>query len=105
MDSFLRSYENKTLLTVQLKSEMCLDVVRGMVYISKKGVIHRDLAVRNLLLTSSNSVKVSDFGMSRENNYYSSSSKVIPYRWSALEVVNGGNNSVASDVWSFGVWT
>ncbi len=49
---------------------MCLDAAAGMSYLESKNCIHRDLAARNCLVGKDNSVKISDFGMSREEEEY-----------------------------------
>ena len=49
---------------------MCLDASAGMQYLESKNCIHRDLAARNCLVGESNVVKISDFGMSREEEEY-----------------------------------
>lgn len=40
-------------------------VAQGMVYLARRGVLHGDLAARNLLLTHDGVVKICDFGLSR----------------------------------------
>ena len=49
---------------------MCLDASAGMQYLESKNCIHRDLAARNCLVGDGNVVKISDFGMSREEEEY-----------------------------------
>ena len=47
------------------KLQMCQEIACGMAHLTQCHIIHRDLASRNVLLTSSNSCKVADFGLSR----------------------------------------
>ena len=48
-----------------------------MRYLESKNCIHRDLAARNCLIGSEKIVKISDFGMSREEEEYIG--KLIPF--------------------------
>lgn len=54
----------------------------------------RDLAARNCLVTEKNVLKISDFGMSREeeDGVYASTGgmKQIPVKWTAPEALNYG---------------
>lgn len=55
-------------------------------------------------MDSSNTVKVSDFGLSRKlNGDFLSSHTTIPIRWAAPEVLLGHKYSHKSDVWSYGI--
>jgi len=86
---------------------MCKDVANGMSYLESKQIIHRDLAARNCLVTSEYQVKISDFGMSREEDddgiYKMVETKEIPFKWCAPEIWSYKRYSSKSDVWSFGV--
>jgi serine/threonine protein kinase len=63
-----------------------------MKYLEANNIIHRDLALRNILVTAGDKgeyiCKVSDFGMSRsvEKGYYKTNDKKMPIKWSAPEV-------------------
>ncbi|NXD83913.1 FES kinase, partial [Halcyon senegalensis] len=103
--SFLRS-EGPHLRTKEL-IKMTENVAAGMEYLESKHCIHRDLAARNCLVTEKNTLKISDFGMSREeeDGVYASTAgmKQIPIKWTAPEALNYGRYSSESDVWSFGI--
>ena len=58
------------LIILLFVSGMCLDAAAGMQYLESKNCIHRDLAARNCLVGEGNVVKISDFGMSREEEEY-----------------------------------
>ncbi|XP_049639262.1 tyrosine-protein kinase Fes/Fps [Suncus etruscus] len=83
------------------------DAAAGMEYLESKCCIHRDLAARNCLVTEKNVLKISDFGMSREeaDGVYAASGglRQVPVKWTAPEALNYGRYSSESDVWSFGI--
>ncbi|XP_013407368.1 tyrosine-protein kinase Fer [Lingula anatina] len=91
--------------TVKALVKMCEDAAAGMSYLESKHCIHRDLAARNCLIGKDNVVKISDFGMSREEEEYTVSDglKQIPIKWTAPEALNYGKYTSLCDVWSYGV--
>ncbi|XP_048812387.1 tyrosine-protein kinase Fes/Fps isoform X2 [Lagopus muta] len=103
--SFLRSEGPH--LKVRELIKMTENAAAGMEYLESKHCIHRDLAARNCLVTEKNTLKISDFGMSRqeEDGIYASTGgmKQIPVKWTAPEALNYGRYSSESDVWSFGI--
>ncbi|XP_035233529.1 tyrosine-protein kinase transmembrane receptor Ror-like [Stegodyphus dumicola] len=82
-------------------------IANGMVYLSSQHFVHRDLATRNCLVGDNLSVKISDFGMSRDiytSDYYKiGGSRMLPIRWMAPESITYGKFSLESDVWAYGV--
>ncbi|XP_073995313.1 tyrosine-protein kinase Fer isoform X3 [Rhodnius prolixus] len=101
--TYLRN--NSTVVTTKQLLTMCRDAAAGMRYLESKNCIHRDLAARNCLVGENNIVKISDFGMSREEEEYivSDGMKQIPIKWTAPEALNFGKYTSLCDVWSYGV--
>ena len=87
---------------LQISSQIAL----GMVYLSTRGYVHRDLATRNCLVCDNLVVKLSDFGLTRqlESDYYKGlENEAIAIRWMPLESITHNLFTVYSDVWSYGV--
>ncbi|XP_032592708.1 tyrosine-protein kinase Fer isoform X2 [Drosophila grimshawi] len=101
--NFLRKNSNG--LQTRQQMGMCRDAAAGMRYLESKNCIHRDLAARNCLVDFEHSVKISDFGMSREEEEYivSDGMKQIPVKWTAPEALNFGKYTTLCDVWSYGI--
>ncbi|XP_077483362.1 tyrosine-protein kinase Fer isoform X2 [Amblyomma americanum] len=101
--TFLRNQGPK--LSPKELLNMCTDAAAGMAYLESKNCIHRDLAARNCLVGKNNVVKISDFGMSREEEEYivSDGMKQIPIKWTAPEALNFGKYTSVCDVWSYGI--
>ncbi|KRF99341.1 uncharacterized protein Dwil_GK11727, isoform C [Drosophila willistoni] len=97
--------KNSNALSTRQQMGMCRDAAAGMRYLESKNCIHRDLAARNCLVDLEHSVKISDFGMSREEEEYivSDGMKQIPVKWTAPEALNFGKYTSLCDVWSYGI--
>lgn len=100
-------------ITLQHKVVIIQQVVAGMEALALQKLIHRDLALRNVLVfaldmddVTATSVKVSDFGLTV--NAYTASARYVqggalPIRYLAPESLRKGRYSEKSDVWAFGV--
>ncbi|XP_062302798.1 protein-tyrosine kinase 2-beta isoform X5 [Osmerus eperlanus] len=84
-----------------------LQICKALAYLEGLNMVHRDIAVRNVLVASSDCVKLGDFGLSRyieeQEEYYKASVSRLPIKWMAPESINFRRFTSASDVWMFGV--
>ncbi|KAK9889569.1 hypothetical protein WA026_006942 [Henosepilachna vigintioctopunctata] len=95
--------EMKNILDSNELKNFALQVARGMEHLEKRKIIHRDLAARNILMTRNKVLKISDFGMSKTEAYFSHIPYKQPARWMALESLKYKFFNTKTDVWSFGV--
>ena len=88
----------------------CSQVTEAMVFLVDKGIIHGDLAARNILIDSENTIKVADFGLSqrlyvKRMGRSQLKDAIIPVKYSSPEVLRDECTILEySDVWSFGVY-
>jgi serine/threonine protein kinase len=87
-----------------LVGEFVAQVLQGLDYLHKKGIVHRDIKAANLLITKEGEVKLADFGAAaklKDETEKRYSIVGTPY-WMAPEVVQAAGTTSASDIWSLG---
>ena len=88
-----------TLMAVQISS--------GMIYLKEQGIIHKELAARNILVGKDLTCKITGISGDKtdidEDPYNPSTVITIPIKWTAPEAVLYTRFTTESDVWSFGI--
>ncbi|XP_028442056.1 insulin-like growth factor 1a receptor isoform X2 [Perca flavescens] len=112
LKSYLRSLRkensnSQVLPPLKKMTQMAGEIADGMSYLNANKFVHRDLAARNCMVAEDFTVKIGDFGMTRdiyETDYYRKGGKgLLPVRWMSPESLKDGVFTTTSDVWSFGV--
>ena len=75
-DSLESAIENKKLDEMQ-KCRITVELVLGMRYIHSRNYMHRDLKPSNILVSKNNHVRISDFGLAKEESIETSQTKGI----------------------------
>lgn len=83
---------------------VALEVCRGMDYLHKIKILHRDLKAANLLLDEHGTVKIADFGVARViDSQGVMTAETGTYRWMAPEIIEHKPYGEKADVYSFGI--
>jgi len=79
--------------------------LRGLAYLHKTGIIHRDIKAGNILLTEQADVKLADFGVSSQLNEKLTRSKTFvgTALWMSPEVLNQEPYDFRADIWALGI--
>ncbi|XP_019888475.2 focal adhesion kinase 1 isoform X3 [Ooceraea biroi] len=104
MRAYLQSNKHRLDLATLLLYTFQLST--ALSYLESKKFVHRDIAARNVLVSSHGCVKLADFGLSRwveDQSYYTASKCKLPIKWMAPESINFRRFTTSSDVWMFGV--
>ncbi|XP_057363746.1 receptor tyrosine-protein kinase erbB-3 isoform X3 [Manis pentadactyla] len=99
--------QHRGALGPQLLLNWGVQIAKGMYYLEEHGMVHRNLAARNVLLKSPSQVQVADFGVADllppDDKQLLHSEARTPIKWMALESIHFGKYTHQSDVWSYGV--
>ncbi len=97
--------ENKN-IDLSVKLFIIHEILKGISYLHKKGVLHRDLKPSNVLISRKGEVKIGDFGLSihQEFTKITNSGELMGTpSYIAPEIFEGKKYSPESDIFSLGV--
>ncbi|GAM19520.1 hypothetical protein SAMD00019534_026950 [Acytostelium subglobosum LB1] len=97
-------HDAKVVLQWTLIRKMCLDAVKGVIYLHNSNpiILHRDLKSHNLLVDDNWKVKVADFGLSTIEQTATMTACGTPC-WTAPEVLRNQRYTEKADVYSFAI--
>jgi predicted Ser/Thr protein kinase len=103
----LLSALNQKKLDSDAKTRVLREVASAITFLHSLGIVHRDIAARNVLLDGKGMAKLADLGLSRvledKQGEQTTKNDVGPIRWMAPEAIKERKYSAASDCFSFAI--
>ena len=99
MLSMNRTYSEEEISTIMK------NVLKGLILIHSKNLIHRDIKAANIFLSQNGYAKLGDFGVGAQlgiNDFFRNSKKGSPY-WMSPQVVKNLDYDMKTDIWSLGI--
>ncbi|CAH2079132.1 unnamed protein product [Thlaspi arvense] len=92
-------------LAFKIVIKLALDLARGLSYLHKKKIVHRDVKAENMLLDTQRNLKIADFGVARVEalNPKDMTGQTGTLGYMAPEIIDGKPYNRRCDVYSFGI--
>ncbi len=96
--------EKKTPLTLVEKLDVLIDVLNGLAYAHKRGIVHRDIKPANIRIDEDGRARVMDFGIAHlaSSNMTRTGVMVGTPAYMCPEQITGGEVTPASDIFAVG---
>ncbi len=95
---------NKNSLTLSQVMKLATQIAEVMASLEEHGYIHRDLALRNIVVGQEHFCLLGELRQVAEGGWYeASSSDKFAIKWTAPEAMFKNRFTIKSDIWSFGI--
>lgn len=96
--------DNRRVLTESETAHILIQVVRGLLYLKSKNILHRDMSLSNLLLTNDFKVKIADFGLATHISKPDEKHTTLcgTPNYISPEVASRASHGLPVDVWGLG---
>ncbi len=93
-----------TVLPLEAAMHVAVELLKGLEYAHKRGVVHRDLSPSNILLSRAGEVKIADFGIAQMGGAEVTRTVKIMGKWRYMspEQTRGEELDARSDIFSVG---
>lgn len=106
----LREYQDPQstpLLAEERIIKYSLEMATGLEYLHEQSIVHRDLRSPNVLISSTGTIKLADFGLSKKLQQVRKDGDFTPdignVYWRAPEAICNRECDVSIDIWSLGI--
>ncbi len=93
-------------LTIDDKYRLAIEIAEGIQAAHEKGIVHRDIKSRNIMINNSGRAKIMDFGLARmegAERITKTGTTIGTTAYMAPEQLSGEQIDTRSDIWSYGV--